>query len=58
MNHAAAALVLDDGLGSDRVTYPVTQVYSSGSGSARLVRGINDWIEERRGRVMLQDNRR
>ncbi|WP_422025357.1 hypothetical protein [Roseovarius sp.] len=37
-------LVLDDGTGAGEVLHPITNVYSSGTGAARLVAAINDWL--------------
>ncbi|KZY32155.1 hypothetical protein A3731_04285 [Roseovarius sp. HI0049] len=37
-------LVLDDGTGTGETLHPITEVFSSGTGAARLVAAINDWL--------------
>lgn len=37
-------LVLDDGTGAGEILHPITEVFSSGTGAARLVAAINDWL--------------
>lgn len=43
------ALVLDDGTGEGEILHPITDVFSSGTGAARLVAAINDWLSTARG---------
>ena len=38
------ALVLDDGTGEGEILHPITDVFSSGTGAARLLAAINDWL--------------
>lgn len=42
------ALVLDDGTGEGEILHPITEVFSSGTGAARLVAAINDWLSTTR----------
>lgn len=42
------SLVISDGAGEDDILHPVTEVYSSGGGTARLVRAVNTWLEQNR----------
>lgn len=41
-------LVLDDGTGNGEVVHPITEVFSSGTGAARLAAAINDWLSSHR----------